>query len=94
MSLDHLRQFHTYVNYDAQAHAHILPSNSQVSVRRITAITEKHTDNENVLTRAQRIKQTIIIIIINGHRLFRFARTHTGTQARSPQAAAQKSRTP
>lgn len=58
MSLDHLRQFHTYVYNDAQAHAHILPSNSQVSVRRITAITEKHTDNENVLTRAQRIKQT------------------------------------
>lgn len=90
MSLDHLRQFQTYVHYDAN----ILLSNSQVSVRRITAITEKHTDNENVLTRAQRIKQTIIIIIIiNGHRLFRFARTHTGTQARSPQAAAQK-RTP
>ena len=88
MSLDHLRQFHTYVHYDAN----ILLSNSQVSVRRITAITEKHTDNENVPTRAQRIKQTIIII--NGHRLFRFARTHTGTQARSPQAAAQKRRTP
>ena len=54
MSLDHLRQFHTYVNYDAN----ILLSNSQLSVRRITAITEKHTDNENVPTRAQRIKQT------------------------------------
>lgn len=54
MSLDHLRPFHTYVHYDAN----ILLSNSQLSVRRITAITEKHTDNENVLTRAQRIKQT------------------------------------